>query len=113
MIDEKDRLGETLKLVERANEDIYFARRDRELIEKLTAQLQKADDQHANRHCPAGHGPLETYTFQGFLLDRCRSCGGVWLDSGELEGIIKKVARGPLSQWLDKMICREEPTESK
>jgi hypothetical protein len=52
MADEKDRFGETMKLVERAKEDIYFAERDRELIEKLKAQLQKADKQESKLHCP-------------------------------------------------------------
>ena len=47
MADEKDRFGETMKLVERAKEDIYFAQRDRELIEKLKAQLQKVEDQES------------------------------------------------------------------
>ena len=35
--DEEDSFGETMKLVERAKEDIYFAEHDRELIEKLSA----------------------------------------------------------------------------
>jgi hypothetical protein len=35
------------------------------------------------------------------------------MDNGQLEGIIKKVARGPLSHWLDKLIGKEEPTESQ
>jgi hypothetical protein len=51
MSDEKDRFGETMKLVERAKEDIYFAQRDRELIEKLKAQLQKTDKQGSQLHC--------------------------------------------------------------
>ena len=29
------------------------------------------------------------------------------MDNGELEGIIKKIARGPLSHWLDKLIGKE------
>ena len=41
-----------MKLVERAKEDIYFAQRDRELIEKLKAQLQKVEDQESKLHCP-------------------------------------------------------------
>ena len=38
MANEKDWFGETLKLLDRAKEDIYFAERDRELIYKLRAQ---------------------------------------------------------------------------
>jgi hypothetical protein len=52
MADEKDRFGETMKLVERAKEDIYFAQHDRELIEKLKAQLQKADKQESETSLP-------------------------------------------------------------
>lgn len=90
MVEEKDRLGETIKLLDRAKEDIYFAQRDRELIEKLKAQLQKVEDVESKLHCPKGHVLLQTYTFQGFILDRCQSCVGVWLDNGELEAIISK-----------------------
>jgi len=113
MVDEKDRFGETMKLVERAKEDIYFAQRDRELIEKLKAQLQKVEDQESKLRCPKCRGLLETYTFQGFVLDRCQNCGGIWMDNGELEGIIRKVARGPLGHWIDKLLSKEEPTEAK
>jgi Zn-finger nucleic acid-binding protein len=112
MIEEKDRFGETMRLLERAKEDIYFAQRDRELIEKLKAQLRKVEDVESKLHCPKGHGLLETYTFHGFVLDRCQSCGGIWMDNGELEGIIRKVARGPLSHWLDKLIGKEDRTEA-
>ena len=48
MADEKDRFGETMRLVQRAKEDIYFAQRDRELIEKLKAQLQKVEKKATN-----------------------------------------------------------------
>lgn len=34
----KDRLGEKLRDLEHAREDVFFAQRDRELIEKLRAQ---------------------------------------------------------------------------
>ena len=42
MVEEKDRFGETMRLLERAKEDIYFGQRDRELIEKLKAQLRRS-----------------------------------------------------------------------
>jgi Zn-finger nucleic acid-binding protein len=113
MADEKDRFGETMKLVERAKEDIYFAQRDRELIEKLKAQLQKVEDQESKLYCPKCRGLLETYTFQGFVLERCQNCGGIWMDKGELEGIIRKVARGPLGHWIDKLVGKEGQTEAK
>ena len=96
-----------MKLVERAKEDIYFAERDRELIEKLKAQLQKVNRTSSRLRCPKCPGLLETYTFQGFVLDRCHDCGGIWMDKGELEGVIRNVTRGPLGEWIDKPTTKE------
>ena len=49
MENEKDRFGNKMRLMERAKEDIYFAAKDRELIEKLKARLEKlqAAPEHA------------------------------------------------------------------
>jgi hypothetical protein len=35
--------SQTIRLVERTKEDIYFVERDRELLERLRAQLHKGD----------------------------------------------------------------------
>jgi hypothetical protein len=105
--DEKDKFGETLKLLERAREDIYFAQRDRELIEKLRSQLKKVANTGNEIHCPKCRDLLETYTFQGFTLDRCQNCGGIWMDKGELEGMLSKAARGPLGDLIDKFVAKD------
>ncbi|HXG52689.1 MAG TPA: zf-TFIIB domain-containing protein [candidate division Zixibacteria bacterium] len=106
MADEKDKFGETMKLVERAKEDIYFAERDRELIERLRAQLKKVESAAVFR-CPKCPGTLDSYTFHGLLLDRCRDCGGVWMDKGELESLVRKIGRGPLGEWIDKLTGKQ------
>lgn len=49
MENEKDRYGEKMRLVERAKEDIYFAEKDRELIEKLRKELREGKKPH-DRH---------------------------------------------------------------
>lgn len=108
MADEKDRFGETMRLVERAKEDIYFAERDREVLEKLRARLRKVEKAAHERLCPNCSSLLESYTFEGFLLDRCRDCGGVWMDKGELEGIVRKISRGPLGEWIDKLTTKND-----
>ena len=41
MASEKDRLGDKLHDAEKAREDQYFARRDRELIEKLKREKEQ------------------------------------------------------------------------
>ncbi len=111
MADQKDKFGETMKLVERAKEDIYFAERDRALIKKLKAQLQKVEKTRSRINCPKCPGELETYTFQGFILDRCHSCGGIWMDKGELEGVIRKVTRTPLSALIDRLMGKAEEAQ--
>lgn len=107
MADEKDRFGETMRLVERAKEDIYFTERDRELIEKLRSQLKKIENKENELHCPKCQGSLESYTFHGFVLDRCQGCGGIWMDQGELEGVIRKITRGPVGEWIDKLTAKD------
>ena len=106
MAEEKDRFGDTMKLVERAKEDIYFAERDREVLARLREQLKKVDKSAADLRCPKCPGSLETYSFEGHILDRCRECGGVWMDKGELEHVIHKLTRGPLGVWVDKLISK-------
>ena len=103
---EKDRFGETMKLAERAKEDIYFAEHDRDLIAKLKAKLQKVDKTAIDLRCPKCSGHLEGYRFEGFALDRCDTCGGIWMDRGELEGVVRKVSRGPLGEWIDTLTTK-------
>ncbi len=45
-----------------------------------------------------------------FILDRCQSCGGIWLDKGELEGILKKVSRSPLASFIEGLMAKGEGT---
>jgi Transcription factor zinc-finger len=96
---EKDRLGEFMKLLERAKEDIYFAAKDQELIAKLKEQLKKIDRpkaEAAELHCPKCHDLLERYTLMNLPLNRCQSCGGVWFDKDEIDAIAGLVGRSPL-----------------
>jgi len=109
MENEKDRFGE--KFVERAKEDFYFAAKDRELVEEMKAHLQKVEAATREKHaqaCPKCSGKLESYRFMEFVLDRCESCEGIWLDKGELEGILRKAARGPLGAFLDRCFSKDE-----
>jgi len=41
--DQKDRLGDKLRDLEKAREDDYFARRDRELVEKMRKQEKEEE----------------------------------------------------------------------
>jgi Zn-finger nucleic acid-binding protein len=105
----KDRLGE--KFVERAEEDLYFAAKDRELIDEMKGEFQKAEAARGKERilsCPNCAGQLDSYTYMEFVLDRCKVCEGIWLDKGELEGIVRRAARGPLGAFLDRCFSKDE-----
>jgi Zn-finger nucleic acid-binding protein len=104
---QKDRFGETIKLLEKAKEDIYFAQKDRELIQRLKAQLKEKDAPHHFR-CPKCGEELATYIFINIVVERCRCCEGIWLDRGALETILKKVVRGPWSSFVYHWMGRNE-----
>jgi len=75
-------------------------------LEKLRGQLRKVENAEAPSHCPQCPGNFESYTFEGFALDRCHECGGIWLDKGELEAIVRKISRGPLGAWFDTLTAK-------
>jgi Zn-finger nucleic acid-binding protein len=111
MENDKDRLGEKLKFDERANEDSYFAVKEHELIEGMKAEFQKVEAARREGrivNCPKCPGKLESYKFMDFVLDRCESCEGIWLDKVKLEGIVRRASRGPLGAFLDRCFAKDE-----
>lgn len=111
MKNDQDRVGEKTIFVERANEDIYFAAKDRELIEEMKAHFHKVEAAAREKRaqiCPKCSGSLEKYRFMGFVLDRCESCEGIWLEKGEMEAILRRAARGPLGAFLDRCFAKDE-----
>jgi len=102
--DEKDRLGNKLRDVEKAREDKFFAKRDKELLGKL--HQEKADEEEsaqrekAHMRCPRCGERLEEKTSSGVTLDECPSCHGLWFDKGELEELGKREKHGWLARFL-------------
>ena len=74
--------------------------------QKLKAKLQKSEKTVIDLRCPKCPGHLVAYTFEGFALDRCDTCGGVWMDRGELEDVMHKVSRGPFGELLDRLTAK-------
>jgi Zn-finger nucleic acid-binding protein len=108
---EQDRFDDKAKFDERSNEDTYFAVKEHELIEEMKADFQKLEAARRDRqivNCPRCPGKLQRYEFMGFVLDRCGTCEGVWLNKGELAGIVRRAARGPLGAFLDRCFSKDE-----
>jgi ribosomal protein L37AE/L43A len=79
-----------------SKEDEYFHQKDMELLARLREQSdrtkKKLEEEHQHgeywRRCPKCGSNLVEESYQGIvLIDRCgnSSCGGIYLDRGELE----------------------------
>jgi hypothetical protein len=103
MPEEKDRLGDKLRDAERGREDHYFSKRDQELLEKMRrerkAQREAAERSAAHMRCPKCGEPLAERVLNEILVDECPSCGGLWLDRGELEKITDRDG----DSWLGRL----------
>jgi hypothetical protein len=82
-----------------SKEDEYFYRKDQELIANLRAkaEAQRARNEAENKkkeywmRCPKCGSSLKEEAHGGILIDRCTSttCGGIYLDAGELDLLLK------------------------
>ena len=99
MSDEKDRFGDKLRQKEKAEEDRFFAERDKAALEKLR-HGKSADT--AGLECPSCKEPLHRVEHDGVKADECASCRGVWLDPHELE----RLAARARNTWLGSFFFR-------
>jgi len=106
MAEEKDRFGDKLGDVERAREEQFFAKRDRELIEKARQEKeQRAEtEQRAMAHmrCPKCGTRLTERVVNEVTVDECPSCGGMWLDQGEIKEVARRETVG--ENWLTRLL---------
>src|SRR5213080_879654 len=90
-MDQKNHFSELLTLKERAEEDSYFAQRDRELIARLAlAQEMEREEiirQLTRSRCPHCGVRLGQRSVHGVSIDECPSCQGLWLDKGEVQAV--------------------------
>jgi rubrerythrin len=102
--DEKDRFGDKLREVERAREEQYFKKRDEELINKLREQKEEKPGAETGAagldRCPKCGVQLQRREQHRVEVDECPSCGGIWLDRGELEEIARRESDG----WLGRLL---------
>jgi len=74
-------------------EEEYFAKEEAEKAKRLKEKHREETEAEERERikavcymkCPKCGGQLHEVTFRGVSIDRCSSCGGVWLDAGELE----------------------------
>ena len=86
----------------RGLEEEYFRRKDKESLELLREHIREEARKHrgepATMDCPRCTGKLHAENYNDVQLDRCDSCGGIWLDAGELQELL--ATDNPASRWL-------------
>jgi hypothetical protein len=94
ILDEKDRLGNKLRDLEKAREDQYAAERDRELIEKLRqkkAELRQAATEATVTMgvlCPRCHRGLLPKAHGSVTMMVCPGDDGAWFDGEALKVVL-------------------------
>jgi len=87
----------------RGLEEEYFHRKNKEAIEKLREKMKVSEEAKAagtsSMKCPRCDGTLTESKFEEVMIDTCDKCGGVWLDSGELQQLTRKDQGGWLSRY--------------
>ena len=99
MNEEKDRFGDFIRLLERAREDVYFAEKDRELIDRLKrhfAQGKQSKLANPAMNCPQCAISLHNSSLMDFAVSRCSGCGGIWVNRDVLHQFLnmKKIEPG-------------------
>lgn len=85
-------------------EEEYFHRKNQEAIEKLRAKMKVSEEAKAaglsTMKCPRCDGSLTETKVEEVTIDTCDKCGGIWLDSGELEQLTRKEETGG---WFSRL----------
>jgi len=80
------------------NEDEYFAKQSADLIKAKRREAERAAlDAERRAHymkCPKCGADLKTEAYHGIEIDRCLECGGMWLDAGEAEDLLRREDEG-------------------
>ncbi len=110
---EKDRFGDKLRDAERAREDQYFAKRDKELLEKMReqrdAEAEAAEPSVGDIRCPRCGCELRAQVLDGVTIDECPGCGGMWLDQGEFGKLAQRENEGWFGRLFRTRRERERP----
>jgi uncharacterized protein YbbK (DUF523 family) len=99
---ERDRFGDKLRDKQKGQEDDFFARRDRELLEKMRKERRESlpATTTGTMDCPRCGAKLVERVQHEITVDECPSCGGLWLDKGEFEHIAGREGEG----WFGRLL---------
>ncbi len=90
-------------------EEEYFVREDAEKKRKLALQVKKSLDFEEQKRlkalhymrCPKCGMEMHEIRFRGLDVDTCFSCGGIFLDKGEMDVIAHPQQKGIMAAILN------------
>lgn len=101
---ERDRFGDKLKEKERADEDRYFAERDRALLERIRERGEEGREaaiaELAVGRCPKCGQRLTARTVDDVSVERCPRGHGIWLAEGEMGSLGRRESEGWLARFF-------------
>jgi Zn-finger nucleic acid-binding protein len=56
--------------------------------------------------CPRCGVKLVERAHDGITTDACPSCGGVWMDKGEIDHLVTREDEGQFGRWLREVLHR-------
>jgi len=112
-MDERNHLGDKLHLKERAEEDQYFAERDREALAKLK-QAQETEQESiirglARGRCPQCGHRLHQRPIHGEMVDTCPTCQGMWLTKTQLDTVSHPSGEAWIRKFLEGLTRLVQP----
>ena len=94
---------------EQGEEDVYFARRDRQLIEKLREIKDAADRRHIQElvrmRCPDCGETLVRATHSGVTIAECAAGHGMWITPSQL----RVLAERERNSWITRYFYQPKP----
>jgi hypothetical protein len=101
-------------------EEEFFLRQEAEKLKARAEQLRRqTDDAERKRlkelhwmRCPKCGMEMTEITYRNVAIDECFTCGGIYLDAGELEQVAASDQKGGLFSGLTR-IFRGEETDLK
>lgn len=91
---EKDGWGDKLRAAERARENLYFAKIDEQLLDKIreneTQARREAKKDPGLGTCPRCEESLRSGIWRELQIEFCPECGGLWLDPGDLLQLVDR-----------------------
>ena len=106
---ERDPFVRKLELKERAEEDVFFAARDRELLARLHEQNEEEQRRRvrelARMRCPECGAGLVRVALRGVTIAECPLDHGMWLTEAEM----RTLARRERNSWIGRYFYHPKP----